>query len=1252
MGKVSFDFLTIKAAGVYTQEIDNSTRTSIQTNAFRLIPGFSNKGPFNRPVWLEKDADRISIFGDIDTKLEHKGCFFNRMIRTMLSEGPVIALNLLKTDDSFYGPDQVNYAALSLDAAKPNPRVGTSAKYGQYDYSAEGIDKELYNTKSGDMVPFIGNAPFSAMFNRSRFWIADKEMLTGVAARGLNSPDYSSGSGSYEYTNFLNFANVGTEEFSILVMKPENLLGYDITAESWYGGVENIPFGWIRPSDYISDYFLQVVCIKGNWSNYPVLSTDPVWKSYFNKNGIIRSKINNFMNAEGVVMLGSWTGCIIPDFTNRQGDNLSLELKVNARTEVTGLLMSFNEDAAHVVTGDYTGIGMSENDDDFDNTATKFEWGIDIDGNHEVEPEQGEGKASYIVDMVGHGIFNEDEEAASIFKDYEFMHNSYKAGQIHVDGKDDIHTIITNEVAKSIFNNVEDDLVLLQTDGANYKVKLLVKGEAAAEGEEPTVTTYPDALGGEHDAQCYYASGVYIPVNFFNLDKFKAGTALSASLVRNNILDGSKYYVLTPEGELIEGTAKSLEPKLIAVDVVPGENGELEKITNINLLDNTPKKVTNVDASTGVETVTTEYPWFTAVIRFEIRNVTYIAYFKYQLNDKKKLTTFEPGMTFDLNGTTSMLLNVDDMTAEEVEKYAEGIQEDENGDSGIITKNDDAPDSVIPELEFITRPVDTGGANYDDVHVAGKVGFLSYVFSEDKDELDPDKKPVLQITDAYYFNDPDLWADGNTPVSEVTKNMFIVTDDDQWDYIKVGSLVRNIAFKNENGIANTYKVIPGVTRVIEKRFVPVTATGEAAYRGKVYQMDGTISPDELGVSRQGVHGFYLYTTIDPVLIEVTPNEDESGEVSSIIRQLPLSDEAISGTMRFIPLKGLKLTSRHRPGYDAEGNISIEGGIEKIYSVLNDEGVHRGLCNPAMVDYRYIVDCMSYGLETGLGGKAHLSALAQDRGSTLAVLNMPSAKQFAVSSNPYFCDSYTPGAETRPSFNVKYVAEGGNHEMGSSRIFNLPDEDAGSKYAAAFFPNLIYSEGGRKISVPPAADVCNVLVSKFTGINNPYAINANMNGLIRNRYVVDLEFAADTDDRGYLEPMGVNTIIKENGRIMIYGNQTCYQTTKSDMNKLHVRECLNTIEIECNATLKQFNFQYNTEATRASIVQALTPILSVMQNSGAIDAFVITCDESNNTPEIIEEDFGIVDIGVWFNHGMEKIVTRITVNRYGTQNSGE
>lgn len=105
MGKISMDISSIKAAGVYTLEIDNSQRTTVSTQAVRLIPGFSEKGPFNRPVLLETDADRLSVFGDVDTKMEHKGCYFNRMLRTMLEQGPVIALNLLNVDKTVKGPD-------------------------------------------------------------------------------------------------------------------------------------------------------------------------------------------------------------------------------------------------------------------------------------------------------------------------------------------------------------------------------------------------------------------------------------------------------------------------------------------------------------------------------------------------------------------------------------------------------------------------------------------------------------------------------------------------------------------------------------------------------------------------------------------------------------------------------------------------------------------------------------------------------------------------------------------------------------------------------------------------------------------------------------------------------------------------------------------------------------------------------------------------------------------------------------------
>lgn len=110
-------------------------------------------------------------------------------------------------------------------------------------------------------------------------------------------------------------------------------------------------------------------------------------------------------------------------------------------------------------------------------------------------------------------------------------------------------------------------------------------------------------------------------------------------------------------------------------------------------------------------------------------------------------------------------------------------------------------------------------------------------------------------------------------------------------------------------------------------------------------------------------------------------------------------------MKFIPLKGLHISAKHRPGFDEYGRIDIEGGIEKIYSMLEEDGIHRGLCNPNMVDYRYIVDSMSYGLSNELGGKVYLSRLAADRMKTTALLNLPSKRQFELSMNPCFCDTY-------------------------------------------------------------------------------------------------------------------------------------------------------------------------------------------------------------------------------------------------------
>jgi hypothetical protein len=58
MGKISIDLSSIKAAGIYTIEIDNTQREITNPTSLRLLVGFNNRGPFNRPVFMQYESER------------------------------------------------------------------------------------------------------------------------------------------------------------------------------------------------------------------------------------------------------------------------------------------------------------------------------------------------------------------------------------------------------------------------------------------------------------------------------------------------------------------------------------------------------------------------------------------------------------------------------------------------------------------------------------------------------------------------------------------------------------------------------------------------------------------------------------------------------------------------------------------------------------------------------------------------------------------------------------------------------------------------------------------------------------------------------------------------------------------------------------------------------------------------------------------------------------------------------------------
>jgi hypothetical protein len=388
---------------------------------------------------------------------------------------------------------------------------------------------------------------------------------------------------------------------------------------------------------------------------------------------------------------------------------------------------------------------------------------------------------------------------------------------------------------------------------------------------------------------------------------------------------------------------------------------------------------------------------------------------------------------------------------------------------------------------------------------------------------------------------------------------------------------------------------------------------------------------------------FRYTVNQSVYIE---NEFEPSMAKTVTRYKSIDDFATQ--YDFTSMSGFKLTSYHLPG----DRTNKQSQMEKIYEVLKNTNLFEALQSRDVIQFRYIIDTFDGGLQPNNYPKSILSELAKDRLKCLALLNPPSARQFEASTDPRFTDEPDPaGGNPRPLLNTAYIASGGNQTLGPSFSYSLPDEQNGSKHAAFFFPYLILRDGTKNITIPPAAHVSNNFVLKF--INGfPYSIVAGpRRGVLSDSRLVGPEIDLSDTDRELLEPFGLNPIVKR-ARIgtMIYGNQTAYQKVPSALNNVHVRDLLITIEEGVEDILSRYIFEFNDATTRLEIKSIVDTFLDGVRSAGGIYNFFTQMDDTNNPPEIIDQNKAIIDIAVEPARGIQIAISRITVTKTGGANA--
>ena len=383
--------------------------------------------------------------------------------------------------------------------------------------------------------------------------------------------------------------------------------------------------------------------------------------------------------------------------------------------------------------------------------------------------------------------------------------------------------------------------------------------------------------------------------------------------------------------------------------------------------------------------------------------------------------------------------------------------------------------------------------------------------------------------------------------------------------------------------------------------------------------------------------YYEYTVLETPQITIT------GGISYITKFAPI--QKFCDRFQFTKFSGFKLTDYHLPGTPAQ--------LEKIYGVLENTNLSKTLADKDVISFRYIIDTFNGGLEPHMGPKQYLSRLAKNRQKCMALLNAPSIAEFQNATDPRFTELPDAAAgNPKPVLNTSYISTGGNLSLGPSYIWGLPDEDQGAKFIGVFSPNVIIRENNKNISIPPAADVSNNFIRKFVN-GEPFAIVAGpRRGVISNPKFVKMEYDYLLADRENLEPVGINPIVTvKNVGPMIFANQTAYQRTLSAFNNLHVRDLLITVEESVEEILQNYLFEFNDATTRLEIRSIVETYLDTVRNAGGVYDYAVIMDDTNNTPAIIDQNFGILDIAIEPARGIQKFINRITILKTGTISSG-
>lgn len=181
-------------------------------------------------------------------------------------------------------------------------------------------------------------------------------------------------------------------------------------------------------------------------------------------------------------------------------------------------------------------------------------------------------------------------------------------------------------------------------------------------------------------------------------------------------------------------------------------------------------------------------------------------------------------------------------------------------------------------------------------------------------------------------------------------------------------------------------------------------------------------------------------------------------------------------------------------------------------------------------------------------------------------------------------------------------------------------------------------------IPCCADVAGLCVQVSTTAED-WVSPAGLNrGNIRN--AVKLAYVPSKTDRDKLYQKRINPIASFPGQgIVLFGDKTAL-ATPSAFDRINVRRLFLSMEKRIGQLAKTVLFELNDSTTRSSFSSAANSFLAEIQSKRGVTDFLVVCDETNNTADVIDRNEFVAEIYVKPTRSINYITITFVATRSG------